>query len=73
METNKPVLLVFTELLFKNLFWYLIFSVIYFDSDPLNWWIVKSMWGRIILIFIELGIITSTFKDEDNYEKNTDG
>jgi hypothetical protein len=65
METHKPTGLVFTELIFKNLFWYLVFSAIYANTNPLEWWIVQNMWGRVILVLLEFGIISSIFSDED--------
>ena len=35
METDKPIGLVLSELIFKNLFWFLIFSAIYAkDENP---------------------------------------
>ena len=61
LKTYKPIFLVLVELLFKNLFWYLIFSVIYFKINPEEWWVVQNVWGRIILLLIEMGILTSTF------------
>lgn len=61
LKTDKPIFLVLVELLFKNLFWYLIFSVIYFKINPEEWWVVQNVWGRIILLLIEMGILTSTF------------
>ncbi len=73
LKTTKPVHFVFMELIFKNLFWYLVFSIIYFDTNPMNRWKVTSIWGRGILVFLELGILTSTFNDGDENEKNIDG
>lgn len=61
LKTDKPIFLVLVELLFKNLFWYLIFSVVYFKINPEEWWVVQNVWGRIILLLIEMGILTSTF------------
>ena len=61
LKTDNPIFLVLVELLFKNLFWYLIFSVIYFKINPEEWWVVQNVWGRIILLLIEMGILTSTF------------
>ena len=63
METNKPVGFVLTELIFKNLFWYLIFAVVYAEVNPHEWWIVQNIWGRVILIFLEIGILSSIFND----------
>ena len=61
LKTDKPIFLVLVELLFKNLFWYLIFSVVYFKINPEEWWVVQNVWGRIILLLIEMVILTSTF------------
>ena len=73
LETNKPVGIVFTELIFKNLFWYLVFSAIYANTNPLDWWMVQNMWGRLILVILEFGIITSTFNDKSENEKDSNG
>lgn len=66
MVTNKTPIQVFVELIFKNLFWYLVFSLIYFDTNPLNWWIFENIWGRVIVAFLEFSIINSIFKEEKN-------
>jgi hypothetical protein len=65
METDKPTAVVITELLFKNLFWYLIFSAIYANINPQEWWLIQNMWGRVLLVILELGILTSTFSDDE--------
>ncbi len=68
METDKPTGVVFTELIFKNLFWYLVFSAIYANTNPLEWWIVQNLWGRVILVLLEFGIISSIFNDDEKNE-----
>ena len=68
METDKPTGVVFTELIFKNLFWYLVFSAIYANTNPLEWWIVQNLWGRVILVLLEFGIIASIFNDDEKNE-----
>ena len=45
METDKPTGVVLTELVFKNLFWYLIFSAIYANINPMEWWLTQNVWG----------------------------
>ena len=65
METDKPTGLVLTELVFKNIFWYLIFSAIYANINPQEWWLTQNMWGRVLLVILELGILTSTFSDDE--------
>jgi hypothetical protein len=65
METDKPTAVVITELVFKNLFWYLIFSAIYANINPQEWWLTQNMWGRVLLVVLELGILTSTFSDDE--------
>ena len=64
METDKSATVVFTELIFKNLFWYLVFSAIYASANPLEWWLTQNIWGRTILVILELGIISSIFTNE---------
>jgi hypothetical protein len=65
METDKPTAVVIMELIFKNLFWYLIFSAIYANINPQEWWLIQNMWGRVLLVILELGILTSTFSDDE--------
>jgi hypothetical protein len=65
METDKPTGLVLTELVFKNLFWFLIFSAIYASINPLEWWLTQNVWGRVLLVILELGILTSTFSENE--------
>jgi len=66
METDKPIGLVLIELIFKNLFWFLIFSAIYANINPLEWWITQNVWGRVLLVFLELGILTSIFSENES-------
>ena len=66
METDKPIGLVLSELIFKNLFWFLIFSAIYANINPLEWWITENVWGRVLLVFLELGILTSIFSENES-------
>lgn len=66
METDKPIGLVLSELIFKNLFWFLIFSAIYANINPLEWWITQNVWGRALLVFLELGILTSIFSENES-------
>ena len=65
IETDKPAGVVLTELIFKNLFWFLIFSAIYANINPLEWWLTQNVWGRVLLVLLELGILTSTFYDNE--------
>ena len=68
METDKPTGVVFTELIFKNLFWYFVFSAIYANTNPFEWWMVQNVWGRVILVLLEFGIISSIFNDDEKNE-----
>jgi hypothetical protein len=68
METDKPAGIVFAELIFKNLFWYLVFSAIYANTNPLEWWMVQNVWGRTLLVLLEFGIIASIFNDDKKNE-----
>jgi hypothetical protein len=63
-KKEKPLGLKITELIVFNFVWYSIFSLIYFDLNPFNWWLVTSIWGRIILILLEYGIIMSAFNKD---------
>jgi hypothetical protein len=65
IETDKPAGLVLTELVFKNLFWFLIFSAVYANINPLEWWLTQNVWGRVLLVILELGILTSTFYEHE--------
>jgi hypothetical protein len=62
-KKEKPLGLKITELMVFNFVWYSIFSLIYFDLNPLNWWLFTSIWGRVILIALEYGIIMSSFSN----------
>jgi hypothetical protein len=53
-----------TEFILSNVFWYLFFSFLYFDMNPLNWWLTQSVWGRVIVVFIEATIIARIDKSE---------
>jgi hypothetical protein len=68
-EEKKPLGLKITNFITTNIIWYLIFSLIYWDFNPLNWWLVISIWGRVILTILEYGVIMSSFNDKKN-EKN---
>jgi len=69
-KKEKPLGLKITELIVFNFVWYSIFSLIYFDLNPLNWWLFTSIWGRVILIVLEYGIIMSSFSNNRNNEKS---
>jgi hypothetical protein len=32
--------------------------------NPLNWWLTQSVWGRVIVVFIEATIIARIDKSE---------
>jgi hypothetical protein len=38
---------------------YLIGSFITWDWDPMNWWILNTVWGRIILVVMELVLLVN--------------
>lgn len=69
-KKEKPLGLKITELMVFNFVWYSIFSLIYFDLNPLNWWLFTSIWGRVILIALEYGIIISSFSNNKENGKN---
>ena len=45
---------------------FLIFSAIYANINPLEWWITQNVWGRVLLVFLELGILTSIFSENES-------
>ena len=49
------------EFLLYNLVWFVIFSTIYWSINPMDWWIVKSIWGRVLLIFLQITLIEKSF------------
>lgn len=51
-----------------NGLWYLVFSFIEMDWNPMHWWLVTSFWGRIIIIVIELSIISNIPSFWDQFE-----
>jgi hypothetical protein len=62
-----------TEFILSNVFWYLFFSFLYFDMDPSNWWLIQSVWGRIIIVFLEASIIHRIDRSEKlNKTKNNE-
>ena len=62
-KKEKPLGLKITNFLVSNVIWYILFSIIFWDINPLNWWVITNVWGRIILVFLELGIIRTSFEN----------
>lgn len=58
-QTKHQNLTFLFSLILFNLFYYSVASFIYFDFNPMNWWLFISPFGRLILIFIELSTIGS--------------
>ena len=63
---EKPLGLKITQFITTNIFWYLIFSMIYWSIDCTEWWLIKSVWGRVIIIFLELTLYYSIFNKKEN-------
>lgn len=63
---EKPLGLKITQFITTNIFWYFIFSMIYWSIDCTEWWLIKSVWGRVIIIFLELTLYYSLFKESKN-------
>ena len=63
---EKPLGLKITQFITTNIFWYLIFSMIYWNINCTEWWLIKSVWGRVIIIFLELTLYYSLFKESKN-------
>jgi hypothetical protein len=58
-QTTHQNLTFLISLILINLFYYSVGSFIYFDFNPMNWWLIKSHFGRLIIILIELPTIGS--------------
>jgi len=68
---NKPLRQI-VEFLLSNLFWYLLFSFMYFDLNPLNWWLIQSVWGRLIVFLIEVSIVSRINRQEKKLDEEED-
>jgi len=62
-KEKDPIGLKITKFIVSNIFWYLVFSLIYLNIDPKEWWLTQSVWGRVVLILFELILYAGTFKD----------
>jgi hypothetical protein len=65
-KEEKPLGLKITQFITTNIFWYLIFSMIYWNINCTEWWLIKSVWGRTIIIFLELTLYYSIFNKKEN-------
>jgi len=63
---EKPLGLKFIQFITTNVFWYLVFSLIYWNIDCREWWLTQSVWGRTIIIFLELIFYYASFKENKN-------
>lgn len=63
-KQKKPLGLKITNFIVSNIFWYLVFSLIYLNLDPTKWWLIQSVWGRVVLILIELIIYGRSFTND---------
>jgi hypothetical protein len=62
-KEKDPIGLKITKFIVANVFWYLLFSIIYWNIDCREWWLVKGAWGRFLLVVLELLIYASAFSD----------
>jgi hypothetical protein len=62
-KETHPIGLKITKFIVANVFWYLLFSIIYWNIDCREWWLVKGAWGRFLLVVLELFIYASAFSD----------
>jgi len=65
-KEKKPLGLKITQFITTNFFWYLIFSLIYLNWNPKEWWLIENIWGRVIIVFLELSFFYSSFKESKN-------
>ena len=65
-KEEKPLGLKIINFIVVNVSWYLIFSLIYWEIDCRNWWLIQNPWGRVLTILLELSIYFSSFKKDSN-------
>jgi hypothetical protein len=65
-KEEKPLGLKIINFIVVNVSWYLIFSLIYWEIDCRNWWLIQNPWGRALTILLELSIYFSSFKKDSN-------
>lgn len=63
---EKPLGLKITQFIILNIFWYLIFSLIYWNINCTEWWLTQNSWGRALLIVLEITFYYSSFKESKN-------
>jgi len=66
---KKPYSLNILEFLFKNLFWYVIFSFFNQEFNPTKWWIYQYFWGGVLFVLFEFFILSSSLT-ENKEEKD---
>jgi hypothetical protein len=50
---------ILVPLVLVNSLYYLVGSFIAMDWNPMNWWLLTSFFGRIILVALEIGILVN--------------
>ena len=66
LDNEKPLGLKITQFITTNIFWYLIFSLIYWNIDCREWWLTQNSLGRACLVVLELTFYYSSFKESKN-------
>ena len=65
-DKKIPAGLKITHFIVVNVLWYLTFAFIYWNPNPLEWWLFTNPWGRVILVLMELSIIGNAFLTKRN-------
>jgi len=65
-KEEKPLGLKIIQFITTNVFWYLVFSLIYWNIDCREWWLTQSVWGRTIMLFFEITLYYSIFNKKEN-------
>jgi hypothetical protein len=60
---ENKVIWVLMSIVIMILVLYLIGCIIAMDTNPLHWWLFKSIAGRIVTIFLLLLIVAGAFKE----------
>ena len=66
LDKHKSIRSKIIHFLFLNLFWYLIFGVIYWNFDCSDWELTQTIWGKLVLIFLEISFLYSVNETKED-------
>lgn len=50
----------------SNILWYFILAFIHFETNIFEWWVIKNIFGRMLLTLLELSIIFTSLKNAEH-------